>query len=49
MIFAIRPKACARPPGMAKCWRPASERVAKGEAEFREWADVKDRLLRQKA
>ena len=25
------------------------ERVAKGEAEFREWADVKDRLLRQKA
>jgi len=25
------------------------ERVAKGQAEFREWADVKDRLLRQKA
>ena len=24
-------------------------RVAKGEAEFREWADVKERLLRKKA
>lgn len=23
------------------------ERVAKGEAEFREWADVKERLLRK--
>ena len=26
-----------------------AERVAKGEAEFREWADVKGRLLRKKA
>jgi hypothetical protein len=26
-----------------------TERVAKGEAEFREWADVKERLLRKKA
>jgi hypothetical protein len=26
-----------------------AERVAKGEAEFREWADVKERLLRKKA
>lgn len=26
-----------------------SERVAKGAAEFREWADVKERLLRKKA
>ena len=25
-----------------------AERVAKGEAEFREWADVKERLLRKK-
>ena len=25
-----------------------AERVAKGEAEFREWADVKERLLRTK-
>jgi hypothetical protein len=26
-----------------------AERVAKGEAEFNEWADVKERLLRKKA
>ena len=26
-----------------------AERVAKGEAEFHEWADVKERLLRKKA
>lgn len=26
-----------------------AERVAKGEAEFREWEDVKERLLRKKA
>jgi hypothetical protein len=26
-----------------------AERVAKGEAEFRDWADVKERLLRKKA
>ena len=26
-----------------------AERVAKGEAGFREWADVKERLLRKKA
>ena len=26
-----------------------AERVAKGEAGFHEWADVKERLLRQKA
>jgi hypothetical protein len=26
-----------------------SERVGKGEAEFREWGDVKERLLRKKA
>jgi hypothetical protein len=26
-----------------------TERVAKGEAEFREWRDVKERLLRKKA
>jgi hypothetical protein len=26
-----------------------AERVAKGEAEFREWADVRERLLRKKA
>jgi hypothetical protein len=26
-----------------------AERVAKGEAKFHEWADVKERLLRKKA
>jgi len=26
-----------------------AERVAKGEAEFRDWVDVKERLLRKKA
>jgi hypothetical protein len=26
-----------------------AERVAKGEAQFREWADVKERLLQKKA
>ena len=26
-----------------------AERVAKGEAEFREWSDVKERLLRKNA
>jgi hypothetical protein len=26
-----------------------AERVTKGEAEFREWQDVKERLLRKKA
>ncbi len=26
-----------------------AERVAKGEAEFREWSDVKERLLRKQA
>ena len=26
-----------------------AERVVKGEAEFREWAEVKERLLRKKA
>jgi len=26
-----------------------AERVAKGEAEFHEWTDVKERLLRKKA
>ena len=26
-----------------------AERVAKGEAEFRDWSDVKERLLRKKA
>jgi Putative addiction module component len=26
-----------------------AQRVAKGEAEFHEWADVKERLLRKKA
>jgi len=26
-----------------------SERVAKGDAEFHDWADVKERLLRKKA
>jgi len=26
-----------------------AERVVKGEGEFREWADVRERLLRKKA
>jgi hypothetical protein len=26
-----------------------AERVAKGEAQFRDWSDVKDRLLQKKA
>ena len=46
---------CRSPEGMpSPAWHgevlaARAERVAKGEAKFREWADVRERLLRKKA
>lgn len=49
MIFLIRLKSVPSPAWHGEVLAARAERVAKGEAEFREWADVKERLLRNMA